>query len=783
MSRVLSILIALVAALVIAGSASAAPAFKSSSKDGKIVFFESDEQLVPGDTDAKRDVYQRSYDADPGIESYVTREVSLGPAGGNDAYSATFEKASEDGTLVFFSTDESLVEADTDRRSDVYVRNMTTGSTTLVSIGEAACAPECGNGTADAGFAGASADGSKVFFVSEERLAAADTDSSVDIYVRDLSNEATSLVSAGGSSCAPACGNGAFDAALRGVSADGSHVFFTTAESLSSADADSVVDIYSRDLGNETTTLVSQGGSGCAPSCGNGPKVPIFQGSSQNGSRAFFSTDEPLVGADGDAATDIYARDLPNGPTTLISGGSSQTLTASFAAATADGSHVFFTTAEPLVGEDEDTANDIYEWSGGSLALVTSAECSDACDASFDAVSSDASTVIFSTAEALSNEDTDSSIDIYAQEVGSSKPILVSRGTACGPCGNGSADARFDRASADASHVIFTSSEVLSGEDEDSEDDIYVRDIPGEETSLATTSPSFCPLKKGNCGATFVGGSANGDRVFFTTVERFTLDDGDNEVDIYERFLAPDPSNNVTRLISTGNSPDLELGPPAPQLESTSPSSPAASTTPGVIGSAAIGSTVKLYTTSNCSGEPVAHGSAAQLASPGIGVAVGVGQTVKLWATAEDEGFVSFCSSPISYTQQSDSSSGGEGGGGQQGGGESSGGSIPASPKKPNVILPPPSTPVYFTPHTHITFAPAAKTRKRNPVFRFTDSTGQEGTTFSCKVDRGGWKRCRSPLRLKQLHRGRHVLEIKAENAGGTPEPRPAKRVFKVVPG
>ena len=773
----------LVAALLAAPGAHAAPAsYKGSSADGKVVFFEASEPVVPGDTDTKRDVYQRSYDAHSGIESYVTREVSLGPAGGNDAYNALFEKASADGNLVFFSTEESLVEADTDHRSDVYMRNMVTGTTTLVSVGEPACAPACGNGPVDAGFAGASADGSKVFFVSEERLTAADTDSMVDVYVRDLAGETTKLVSAGGSSCAPACGNGAFPVALRGVSPDGTHAYFTTAESLSGADKDSEVDIYARDLSGETTTLVSRGGEGCAPTCGNSGAVPVFQGSSASGSRVFFSTDEPMVGVDKDTATDIYARDLPGGPTILISGGSSSAETASFSSNTADGTHVVFTTAEPLVLADDDNANDVYEWSGGTLELVTSAECVSACGATFDAVSADASTVLFSTAEQLSSADTDSSVDIYSQQTGGGKPQLVSLGSGCSGCGNGPADARFARASADVSHLVFTSSEVLSPEDGDAEDDIYARDVAGEETSLVTTSPSYCPLKKGNCGATFVGASSEGSRIFFTTVERFTLEDGDNEVDVYERFLGDTPAEDVTRLVSTGNSPDLELGPPAPKLEGTNPVSPAASTAPKILGEAKAGSTVKLYTTSNCSGEPVAHGSAAQLASPGISISVGAGETAKFWATAEAEGFVSLCGGPISYTQEDISSEGGGGGtegGGSPGGGGGSGG-VTAKPKisKPTAE----QLSSYVTPHTRITFAPASKTRSRNPVFRFLDATGQAGTRFSCKVDHHPWKRCGSPLKLKKLTRGRHTLEIKAVNGEGTPELHPAVRRFKVVP-
>ncbi|HEX9428061.1 MAG TPA: hypothetical protein VGA64_09755, partial [Candidatus Polarisedimenticolia bacterium] len=670
------------------------------------------------------------------------------------------------------------VEADTDHSADVYMRNLETGTTTLVSTGEAACAPACGNGPVDASFAGASADGTKAFFVTEERLTAADQDNSVDIYVRNLTGnpatETTELVSTDESSCLPACGNGPFDAALRGISPDGSHAYFTTAEPLAGADHDNAVDIYARNLGEERTTLVSQADAGCS-GCGNGEKVPVYRGSSEGGSRVFFSTDEKLVEGDNDGATDIYARDLPGGPTRLISDGS-EAKTATFAANSSDGEHVFFNTAEALVPGDKNNANDVYEWSnGGSLRWVTPGLCTSNCKgATFDAASADSKTVVFSTSAQLSAEDHNNAEDIYEQKAGG-EPVLVSRAAAgCPGCGEGIAPARFDRASADASHVVFTSSEALSPEDGDIEDDIYSRDVLGEKTSLVTTSPSYCPLKKGSCGATFVDASAEGSHVFFTTVERFRLEDGDNEVDVYERFLGASPSEDVTRLISTGNDPNLELGPSAPLLKSTSPASPGASTTPKILGEADPGSGVKIYTTSNCSGEPVAHGTAEQLAEPGIGVTVKVGETARFWATAEAEGFVSPCSSPISYRQESTAS---EGGGGGSGGGEAGAGAghQPGSPTSTGRFA-------YVTPHTRITFAPASKTRNRNPTFRFTDATGQPGTRFRCRVDSHAWKRCRSPLRLRQLARGRHVLEIKAVNAVGTPEPRPAVRKFKVAP-
>lgn len=777
-------LTALIAALLVAPTADASiPSYKGSSEDGSVVFFETDEQLVPGDTDLKRDVYERSFDI--GVDAYVTREVSLGPTGGNDAFPAQFEGASADGSLVFFSTEERLIAADTDRSSDVYVRDLDTGETALVSQG-GSCAPGCGNGAFTATFAGADENGTEVFFETKEQLEGTDGDKASDLYVRDLGGPGdleggeTKLVSVGEAGCPAGCGNGEFNVSRRGVSADGSHAYFTTAEQLSSADTDGALDIYSRDLDTETTALVSRGECG---GCGNSGAVPIFDGSSSDGETVFFSSDEKLVTADTDSATDVYERDLAPGTTVLISGGSAD-LTASYSAASADGSHVFFTTVEALEPiADTDTASDVYEWSGGSPELVTTAACAAACGVTFDAVSADSTEVLFSSAAKLRPEDTDSSDDIYRQQVGGGAPVLVSRGEAsCSSCWNGAADARFNEASADASRVVFTTADGLLAEDKDEEDDIYLRDIGAGTASLITTSPSYCPLKKGNCGATFVGTSKDGRHVFFRTVERFTLDDGDNEADVYERFLGNTPGEDVTRLVSTGNSPDLELGPPAPHLSATSPESPSESRTPRVLGEAEPGSSVKVYDTPDCSGEPVAAGTAAQLLSPGLTVAaVDLGSTTAFRATAEAEGFVSACSAPISYEQSSEAPDGGGGGGGGfQGGG--SGGGITWMV---GTAGPPPSQqkgPTYLAPHTRITFAPAAKTRSRSPVFRFADSTGQEGTTFRCKLDGKAWKGCGSPLRLKRLKRGKHMLEVMAVNGGGTVEATPAKRAFKVVP-
>lgn len=763
--------------LAIAAPAQAAPNYRGASADGKVVFFDSEEQLIEGDTDNKRDVYERSYDE--AVGAYVTREVSIGPTGGTNSYPAQFEAASEDGSRVFFSTEERLTAEDTDLQPDIYMRDLETGTTVLVTQGGASCAPGCGNGTNPVTFANATADGSRVFFETKERLSSEDTDNSTDLYMRNLETGETVLVSAGEAACAPGCGNGAFEVSRRGISADGRYAYFATAEKLAAGDTDEASDIYARDIQTGSTYLVT--GGECS-GCGNNGAVQLFDGSSAGGSRVFFSTEEKLVGADSDSATDIYARDLPGGPTILISGGSAE-LTASFAATSADGAHVFFTTAEGLVGEDNDNANDVYEWTGGSRELVTPAACSSHCGANFEAVSADSTEVLFSTAESLVPADMDSSVDIYRQNVGGGEPVLVSRGEAsCSSCWNGPFDARFNQASADASVVSFTTAEGILSGDNDEEDDIYTRNLNAGTTSLVTIAPSYCPLKKGNCGASFAGASKNGLHVFFRTVERFTLEDGDSEPDVYERFLGNGPGEEVTRLVSQGNDPNLELGPDPPTLTATNPVSPALSTSPHVLGEAASGSFVKLYTTPDCSGEPVATGTAAELQNPGLAVSVSPESLTSFRATAEAEGFVSACSQPLSYQQSSESTGGGGGGNEVEDVEQNSEGAL--IPKPISVEAPPAPRPVqtYVTPHTRITFGPAAKTRSRSPVFRFTDSTGQPGTSFECKLDRKPWHACSSPLRLKKLSRGKHTLAIEAKNGAGEVEPAPAKRKFKVVP-
>ena len=94
--------------------------------------------------------------------------------------------------------------------------------------------------------------------------------------------------------------------------------------------------------------------------------------------------------------------------------------------------------------------------------------------------------------------------------------------------------------------------------------------------------------------------------------------------------------------------------PAAPSLTDTDPDSPANDNNPEVKGSAEAGSTVKIYSTSDCSGTPLASGTAAAFNGAGITTPVPGDQTTNLRATATDAaGNASGCSAPCAYTEDS----------------------------------------------------------------------------------------------------------------------------------
>jgi hypothetical protein len=452
----------------------------------------------------------------------VTGLVSTGPAGGSGPSGAVFRTVSTDGSRVIFQTAEPLVAADTDAAIDIYERS--NGLTTLLSTG-----PTGGNGANGATFAGASKDATRVVFRTTEQLVAGDTDSFQDLYQRAAG--VTTQISTG-----PAGGNAATPSVFSGISDDGAHVFFQTADPLVATDTDAFADVYDRSAG--TTTHISTGLLG-----GNGAFPATFDGATPSGSHAYFHTDEPLEISDFDERMDVYQR--TGGVTTHLSigpaGGNGNLdfdYDAFFDGVSTDGSKVWLDTNEALTFDDTDASFDIYERSGASIARISvgSTGGNGAYDAFFDAASANGSRVFFDTLERLSASDTDGGHDIYERAGGATTLMSV------GPAGgNGGLFSSFAAITSDGLNLFWTSPERLTADDTDSTDDVYQR-VGGTTTRVSAGGTG------GNAEvpSAYVGASADASRVFFSTAESLSSADGDAWTDLYER------NAGATTFISKG---------------------------------------------------------------------------------------------------------------------------------------------------------------------------------------------------------------------------------------
>jgi len=222
----------------------------SISADGRYVaFFSFATNLVAGDTNGAADVFlfDRQLAA-------PTQRVSVG-AGGvqGDGASVVFGQAvSNDGTRVAFeSAATNLVAGDGNGAKDVFV--WTSGTTALVSVNSAGTGP--GNG--ESRVSAISGNGRYVVFESDATdLVASDNNGVTDIFVRDLTAGTTTRVSVGAGGAQ--ANGASFALGSTTISDDGSFIVFESdASNLVTGDTNGVGDVFVRDTVSGTTTRLS----------------------------------------------------------------------------------------------------------------------------------------------------------------------------------------------------------------------------------------------------------------------------------------------------------------------------------------------------------------------------------------------------------------------------------------------------------------------------------------------------------------------------------------------
>jgi hypothetical protein len=237
----------------------------------------------------------------------------------------------------------------------------------------------------DLTFEGVSRDGQKVFYLLEESAGG-------ELFVFDLANQENTQISA------------ATDARVVNVSADGSHVYFVSAEVLGGVDArEGDNNLYAwSGSGVEFIAALPEADEdlwrpGWALTLGvpqqNNSAGPVEEPSrtTPDGSVIVFESSAALTSYDNDGHVEIYRYAQGEGLTCIscspsgapalgdallqgdsrVFGTAPTNGVARIPNVTDDGRAVFFNTTESLVSQDTDGVRDVYEWKEGRISLIS----------------------------------------------------------------------------------------------------------------------------------------------------------------------------------------------------------------------------------------------------------------------------------------------------------------------------------------------------------------------------------------------------------------------------
>jgi len=283
-----------------ANAGSGAP---SISADGRFVAFQSyADDLVVGDTNSVADIFVRDR-----VTGLTTR-VSLDSWGAQATDDCLNPFITPDGRFVAFeSLASNLVPGDTNGVQDVFVHDRQSGLTQRASLSTSGA-----EGNALSGHPTLSSDGSLLVFASmADNLVANDTNSFMDVFVRDLLTGVTIRASVSSSGI-----QGNFESHRPVIARDGGFVAFGSyATNLVSNDGNNTTDVFVHDLHTGQTSRVSVSSTGTeAQSWSNGPVI------TPDGRHiAFESEAQNLVAGDLNAVTDCFLHDRLTGTTIRVS--------------------------------------------------------------------------------------------------------------------------------------------------------------------------------------------------------------------------------------------------------------------------------------------------------------------------------------------------------------------------------------------------------------------------------------------------------------------------------
>jgi hypothetical protein len=272
------------------------PAYADGVTSAGLVVFESKAtNLVASDTNGASDVFVRQLQDAPIEQVSVSSDAAGGAEGNADSYTGA---ASDDGRyVVFASRATNLAAGDANGQAGIFVRDLATGTTTLVSG-----PPGGGQADGDAGFPSISGNGQFVAFNSDAtNLATGNPGGYQQVYVENLATGALQRASQTNGGTA---GNG--DSTEPALSGDGSRVAFrSAATNLATGDTNGADDVFVQDLVQHLISRVSvtaklaQGNSSSfGPSLNNDGTIIAFPSGATNLTGSAAGTPEQVIARD-----------------------------------------------------------------------------------------------------------------------------------------------------------------------------------------------------------------------------------------------------------------------------------------------------------------------------------------------------------------------------------------------------------------------------------------------------------------------------------------------------
>ncbi len=346
-----------------------------------------------------------------------------------------------------------------------------------------------------------SADGRFVAFAStSDGLLAGDDDRVQNIYVKDRSNGAVTLVSrrtgANGEPSHESCEDPA-------ISDDGSRVGFTCTGPLDNADTNDFGDVYVRALGAETTTMISRVGN--------------------TGPAGDSSSSEPSLSADGSVvAFSSAARNLTS--------------------AASDGrNYVLYRKTTAGQGISTDVASRRSQANGNGVV-----------EGYQPSVSDDGNVIAFTDpdqgGDPTDPADTNDQPDVYVRNVTAANTVLASRKDGQGAVGNGPSTSPALAGNASAVAFQSESTQFDSQADPDTQPDVYRRSLTSGTTALVDINNNGAKAQLAGAPSIDRSGAVVG---FLAQGGSLDPDDGNEEADAYIRNV----DTSVLKVVSRADGP------------------------------------------------------------------------------------------------------------------------------------------------------------------------------------------------------------------------------------